>query len=62
MGPRHLRRQPRWEEIRYYVSHQNNTLVCYAIFEQSGVARGEVSKLSGVPLQQLSDRFPVVAL
>lgn len=50
-----------WDGIRY-VSRQNNTACCYAIFERCGVVKDSAIRLEGEQLEQLCDRFGVVAL
>jgi hypothetical protein len=52
---------PRWDGIRY-VSRQNNTACCYAVFERSEVAKAGVAKLEGSLLEQLCDEFQVIAI
>lgn len=45
-----------------YVSRQNNTAFCYALFERCGVVAATVERLEGQPLEKLCDRFQVLTL
>lgn len=52
---------PSWDGIRY-VSRQNNTAYCYAVFERAGVVKADAAKLEGTLLERLCDDFQVIAL
>lgn len=51
----------RWDGIRY-VSRQNNTAFCYAVFERSGMTKDGAAKLEGKLLEQLCDDFRVISI
>jgi hypothetical protein len=52
---------PRWDGIRY-VSRQNNTAYCYAVFERAGMGKAGTARLEGALLEQLCDDFQVIAI
>jgi hypothetical protein len=51
----------RWDGIRY-VSRQNNTAFCYAVFERTGMTKDGATKLEGKLLEQLCDDFQVISI
>ena len=52
---------PRWEGIRY-VSRQMNKSFAFAIFERSGLVKLSAEKLKARQVDELCDRFNVIAV
>lgn len=51
----------RWDGIRY-VSRQNNTAFCYAVFERTGMTKDSAVKVEGTLLEQLCDDFLLISI